>query len=234
MKRTKFKFLRASQGLFLSASKLHQYEQEAFEAQRRFGESLTYPGAIRASTPGDTKFYMGSVETILQGNERHYWRAVVDDPQVEHLLPIRVCFKTNVWVSSGWEQRLQVIQVMVPRKATIGELIDQIKVENQSPYLCELPFTLTLNGSELSNEKELSFYNLSENSELYAIESSDYCYTKESPRPKDWNVDEITSDDLNQSPYQEMGMESRPNLAPRYEGKPKGYLGRNNYSGMKL
>lgn len=233
MKRTLLICLKISQCFFLNASKLQQYEQEAFEAQRRFNLSLTYPGEIRASTPGDTKFYMGSAETILQGNEKHYWRAVTDDPQVEQLLPIRVCFKTNVWVSSGWEQRLHVLQVMVSRNATIAELIDRIKVENQSPYIAELPFVLTLNGLELENEKEISFYNLTENSEIYAVESSDFSYTNEAPRPKDWNVDEITSDDLQQSPYKEMGMESRPNLAPRYEGKPKGYLGKNNYSGMK-
>lgn len=234
MKKTSPNFLRVSKSLLLCASRLQQYEQEAFEARKRFNQSLTYPGAIRAATPGDTKFYMGAVETILPGNDKHYWRAVVDDPHVEQLIPVRVRFQTNVWVTSSWEQRLQVVQVMVPHHATIGELIERLKVENQSPYLAQLPFTLTLNGCDLDKEKEMSFYNISENSVIYAVESNDLCFDKESSRPKNWNVDEITFDDLQRSPYKEMRMEPRPNLAPRYEGKPKGYLGKNNYSGMKL
>lgn len=234
MKKTCSNFLRVSKSLLLCASKLEQYEQEAFEAQKRFNQSLTYPGSIRAATPGDTKFYMGAVETILSGSDKHYWRAVIDDPYVEQLIPVRVRFQTNVWVTSSWEQRLHVVQVMVPRHATIGELIERLKVENQSPYLAQLPFTLTLNSRELIKEKELSFYDISANSVIHAIESSDLSIDKESLRPKDWNVDEITSDDLRRSPYKEMGMQPLSNLVPRYEGKPKGYLGKNNYSGMKL
>lgn len=233
MKKNCIFLLQQTKVLLLSSGKLQQYEQEAFESHKRFINSLTYPGAIRAATPGDTRFYMGSVETILNGNERHYWRTVVDDPQVEYLIPLRVRFKTNVWVTTGWEQRMHIIQVMTPVNITIADLIDRLRIENQSPYLAELPFTLSLNGVELDNSKNLSFYNINESSEIDAIEASDLSFTKESPRPKDWNVDELTADDLSSSPYKEMGMQPQPQLTPRYEGKPKGYLGMNNYSGMK-
>lgn len=217
----------------LSTSKLQQYEQEAFEAQKLFAASKTYPGALRAATPGDTQFYMGSLETILHENERHYWRAVIDDPQVEYLVPIRIRFKTNVWVTTGWEERLQIIQVMASYSTTIADLIDRLKVENQSPYLAEAPFTLTMNGIELDESKDLLFYDISESSEIFAVEKSDFCYKKESPRPKDWNIDELSALDLSQSPYKEMQPQPCPQLTPRYEAKPKGYLGKNNYSGMK-
>lgn len=233
MKATSSLLLRCSKVTLLSASKLQQYEQEAFEANRRFKESKSYPGPIRAATPGDTRFYMGSKETILHRNERHYWRAVIDDPELEYLIPIRIRFRVNVWVTTGWEQRLQIVQVMVPRQSTVEHLIECVRVENQSPYVAEVPFTLSINGIELDGSKDLAFYGIDESSEVDAIETSSLVLGKEFPRPKDWNVDEITNDDLGMSPYKEMGMEPKPQLIPRYEGKPKGYKGRNDYSGMK-
>lgn len=225
--------LRATAICLLSAKKLTRYEQEAFEAHRRFSESTTYPGPVRAATPGDTRFYDGSVETILHENERHYWRAVTDDPQVQYLLPLRIRFKTNVWVTSGWEQRLQVVQVAVPQEATVQELIDAVRVENQSPYLCLGDISLSIEGKELDKTKPLSAYHITENSQIDAIEENDHLQHTEAARPKDWNVDEMTVDDLAVSPYKEMGMQPLVNLTPRYEGKPHGYKGMNDYSGMK-
>ncbi|CCW64318.1 unnamed protein product [Phytomonas sp. EM1] len=219
--------------LFLRGSKLPQYEQEAFECHRQFVKSGSYPGPIRAATPGDTRFYIGGVETILKENERHYWRAVIDDPQVQFLMPLRIRFKTNVWVTSGWEQRLQVVQVMVSRDATVKDVIKSVIIENQSPYLCTNKFYLSINGKELDESRTLEFYEISSNTQIDAIEEADHLMHTESARPKDWNVDEITDDDASKSPYKEMGMQPRSNLSPRYEGKPSGYFGRNNYSGMR-
>lgn len=224
---------RATALALLSAKKLSRYEQEAFEAHTRFSQSQTYPGPIRAATPGDTRFYDGSVETILHENERHYWRAVTDDPQVQYLMPLRIRFKTNVWATSGWEQRLQAVHVMIAREATIQELIDAVKVENQSPYLCVTEISLSIEGKELDPTKTLDLYNITEQSQIDAIESNDHLQHTEAARPKDWNVDEVTVDDLVTSPYKEMGMQPLANLAPRYEGKPPGYKGMNDYSGMK-
>lgn len=225
--------VRATAVALLSARKLTRYEQEAFEAHKRFSESTTYPGPIRAATPGDTRFYDGSVETILHENERHYWRAVTDDPQVQHLVPLRIRFKTHVWVTSGWEQRLQVVQVTVPRESTVQELINAVLIENQSPYLCLSEITLAMEGKELDKTKPLSAYQISENSQIDAVESSDHLQHTDAVRPKDWNVDEITADDLAVSPYKEMGVQPHISLTPRYEGKPHGYKGMNDYSGMK-
>eukprot|EP00796_Vickermania_ingenoplastis_P009251 gene9251-6504_t len=209
--------LRRSSIALLRASKMKQYEQEAFESHRQFIESTTYPGAIRESTPGDTSFYIGAAETILHANERHYWRAVVDDPQLEYLIPLRIRFKVNVWVTAGWEQRMHVLQVMAPRHITVENLIERIKVENQSPYLAELPFVLLMDGMQLDENKDLEHYGITENSQIDAVDSSDFVLGHESPRPKDWNIDEITDEDLLRSPYKEMGMKPQLQLTPRYE-----------------
>ncbi|AYU79563.1 conserved hypothetical protein [Leishmania infantum JPCM5] len=233
MRRSQALFLHSTAACLLSAGKLSQYEQEAYEAHRRFAESQTYPGPIRAATPGDTRFYMGSAETILQENERHYWRAVVDDPHVQHLVPLRIRFKTFIWVTSGWEQRMQVVQVMAQRDSTIAELMQQVRIENQSPYLCTSSFKLCIDGKDLDELKTLADYDIDEYSRIDAIEENDHLLHTEAEKLKDWNVDEMPEDVLLRSPYKEMAMQPQPNLAPRYEAKPKGYYGKNDYSGMK-
>nr|CCC89710.1 conserved hypothetical protein [Trypanosoma congolense IL3000] len=217
----------------LKAGLLSRYEQEAFEALKRFEEATTYPGSIRAATPGDTRFYAGSLESILHDTDRHYWRAVIDDPKVQEFVHLRIRFKIFTWVTTGWEQRLQVVQVMAPTYSTIAQVMDLVIVENQSPYLCTSSFVLSVDGRELDQEKTLSDYGISENSMIDAIEQNDHLLHKDDERPKDWNVDEITSEQLRHSPYKEMGMQPQLNLAPRYEARPKGYFGRTYYSGMK-
>ncbi|KAG5502955.1 hypothetical protein JKF63_04728 [Porcisia hertigi] len=233
MRRSLALSVRSTAACLLSAKKLLQYEQEAYESHRRFTESKTYPGTIRAATPGDTRFYMGSAETILHENERHYWRAVVDDPQVEHLVALRIRFKTFVWVTSGWEQRIQVVQVMAQRDATIAELMQQVRIENQSPYLCTSSFKLSIDGKDLDELKTLADYGINEYSRIDAIEENDHQLHTEAESPKDWNIDEMTDEVLLRSPYKEMAMQPQPNLAPRYEARPKGFYGKNDYSGMK-
>lgn len=225
--------IRATLPLLLKERKLSQYEQEAYESHRRFTESQTYPGPIRAATPGDTRFYQGAVETILHENERHYWRAVTDDPQIQYLMPLRIRFKTFIWVTTGWEQRIQAVQVMIHRDATVAELVQQVRVENQSPYLCTSAFKLSIDGRELDEMKTLADYGIDEFSRIDALEENDHLLHTEAERPKDWNVDEMTEDTLKLSPYKEMSMQPQSNLAPRYEAKPRGFHGKNNYSGMK-
>ncbi|KAG8339709.1 hypothetical protein TRVL_09461 [Trypanosoma vivax] len=219
--------------LFLKAGILKRYEQEAFEARKRFEESKTYPGPIRAATPGDTRFYAGSLESILHDTDRHYWRAVTDDPKVEYLIHLRIRFKILTWVTTGWEQRLQIVQVLAPKDCTISQLIDLVRVENQSPYLCASSFVLAVDGKELDPDKTITECCITEHTPIDAIELDDHLQHVESKRPRDWNVDEITSECLKSSPYKEMGMQPHPNLAPRYEARPKGYFGRTYYSGMK-
>ncbi|KEG13245.1 hypothetical protein DQ04_01121000 [Trypanosoma grayi] len=225
--------MRCTAAIYLKAGILSRYEQEAFEARKKLDESRTYPGPIRAATPGDTRFYAGSLESILHDTDRHYWRAVTDDPQVQYNIPLRIRFKILTWVTTGWEQRLQVVQVMSPRDSTIRQLIELITIENQSPYLCSTAFTLSIHGKELDLDKTLMDYDITEHSRIDAIEKQDHLLHKDSERPKDWTVDEMTAELFSRSPYKEMSMQPQPNLAPRYEARPTGYFGKNNYSGMK-
>ncbi|KPI86673.1 hypothetical protein ABL78_4288 [Leptomonas seymouri] len=128
---------------------------------------------------------------------------------------------------------MQVVQVMVHRDSTIAELMQQVRIENQSPYLCTSSFKLSIDGCELDELKTLADYGIDEFSRIDAIEENDHLLHTEAERPKDWNVDEMTESTLKKSPYKEMTMQPLPNLAPRYEAKPKGFHGKNNYSGMK-
>lgn len=203
---------------FLSYTKLEEnYSQQAFEALRRFQDSKTYPGAIREATPGDTQHYLGPVQTILNREDRHYWRAVTDDPLVEHMVPMRVRFKDNVWVVSKWEQRMHVIQVMIHRSATVKELIDQVTFECRSPYLCATPFTLAVDGKTLDPQSTLAQCGLNELSQVDAVDDDDH---RLDVRPKDWHVDEISAAESEKSPYKEINASKAGSTRPKYPAIP--------------
>lgn len=197
------------------------YYQEAFESMRRFKESKTYPGSIKAATPGDTQTYAGTIGTILPTGEKHYWRPVTDDPQVQHLIPLRVRFAENVWVTSKWELRMHVISLMMPRDATIQEVIDQVELENQSPYLCLKPFSLAVDGKELDPSKTLEDYHLNELSQIDAVDPCDHLRHTPEEQRLDWNVDQIPEETLGQSPYKEI-VTPVGKVYPRFEWKPRG------------
>jgi hypothetical protein len=217
----------------ITADALERYTQDSFEATERLRASKTYPGAIRAATPGDTKCYLGT-ETVLSRGERHYWRAVIDDPQVEQTVTLRIRLKDNVWVTSGWETRMHVVQVVVPVDATISEVIDQVVVDNQSPYLCTSPIAIAVDGRDLPGDKTVLECGLHENSIIdgYDIKSDHLSHTPEH-RPRDWNVDELSDVDAQSSPYKEMAPHAGMGLAPRYEGRPQGLGGRRNYGPVR-
>ena len=93
------------------------YEQQAFEAAQRMRQAQNYPGPIRAAVPGDTTHYLSDkrdhAQTILHDSDRHYWRPVVDDTLVQASMMLRVRFKNDVWVTTGWEKRMYVLQITV-------------------------------------------------------------------------------------------------------------------------
>lgn len=224
---------KTSNVLLIAAGRFDEYAQQAFEASRRFRESKTYPGAIRAATPGDTNTYLGYTH-IHHGNERHYWRAVIDDPQVEYLMPLRIRFKDNVWVTSGWETRMHVVQVTVPRTSTIAQVIEQVIVDNQSPYLCSNPIGLSVEGKELPNAATIEECGLHEGSFIDAIDlPDDHLRHLATHRPKDWNVDELTEGDMACSPYKEMQPTATISLAPRYQASAQGYKGLRTYGPVR-
>lgn len=218
--------------------KLSAYQQQAYESAKRFDEAKTYPGAIRAATPGDTQYYHARTKTILNNGERHYWRAVVDDPLVEHLVPLRIRLKNNVWVTTGWETRMQVVQVLVPRGSTVAQVIQMAMEENPSPYTGKGVMALAVDGKELSDNATIEECNLDEFSIIDAVDGrEDHLAHLDGHRPKDWNVDELTMDDMRVSPYQEMQPTATMSMAPRFESRPmavaEGYKGLRNYGKVR-
>ncbi|CUF65081.1 Hypothetical protein, putative [Bodo saltans] len=217
----------------ITADSLERYRQDSFEASERLRASQTYPGAIRAATPGDTKYYFGR-ESILPQGQRHYWRAVVDDPQVEQTVTLRIRLKDNVWVTSGWETRLHVVQVVVPLDATVAEVIDQVLVDNQSPYLCTSPIALAVDGRDIAGDRTVKELGLHEHSIIdgYDVKGDHLSHMPEH-RPRDWNVDEISDAAAQTSPYKEMNPNAGMSLAPRYEGRPLPFKGHRNYGAVR-
>ena len=205
------------------------YYQESFEALQRFKSSTTYPGPIKAATPGDTRFYSieqeyGEIkeqETLLDATDRHYWRPVVDDPMVTKMITLRIRFKEESFDSPSWINKLHVISIMCSPDSTIQEVVDQIKLENSHCMIAHSPFFLAVDGKELERGKTLRDYaTIQENSALDALDTAkDHLFhqAESGSRPKDWNVDEITDSETRQSPYKEIieGRSSMESTVPR-------------------
>lgn len=125
---------------YLTQEKLDQvYYQEAYESLRRLkvnGENGSYPGAIKATSPGDTQCYMHKLDVILPAGEKHYWRPVVDDVQVRVTIPVRIRFKEQVFMNGlGWETHMNIVLVHVAPSSTIGYVISQALLVNSNANL---------------------------------------------------------------------------------------------------
>ena len=182
------------------------YFQESFEAIERMKKNTTYPGPIKAATPGDTRFYYDKrVETILHEQERHYWRVVVDDPLIEDIAQLRIRFKENVFCAPRWETRLHVITIPTTTDISVQELIGLIKRDSAHAFLAHTAFDLALNGRALAPDKLLSEYGISDNMSIDAIEKDkDHLWHLPEGRPKDWNTAEVSATEAKQSPYKEI------------------------------
>lgn len=185
------------------------YEQQAFESLRKMQASTTYPGAIRAATPGDTFTYVGR-ETVLRPGERHYWRPVTDDPAVRRFVSVRCRFKEAVNVGPRFETKLHVVRVRVREDCTIRHVIDEVTLASDSPFVAQGPFALaaTANGKALDPESLLSealpHRAGSTDVTLDAIEeATDHVWHQSETRPKNWDTDEMAPGDLEKSPHAE-------------------------------
>lgn len=194
----------------------NQYLQERFEAMKAMKKSKTYPGPIKAATPGDTRFWFApddydrhtgpaGVETIIHENERHFWRSVVDDVLVEPRITLRVRFKEELFLAPQWETRLHVISIHVPIDSTIAEVKAELKTQNVHPHVAHRAFDLALDGKELSPSDTLASLNIEHNTALDAIETDfDHLYHTPAGRPKDWNHEEVSATEAAESPYREV------------------------------
>ena len=189
-----------------------RYYQESFEALHRFKQSSTYPGAIRAATPGDTDNYFGSIQTVYNPKERHYWRPVTDDPQVTPWVSVRVRFKESVNEGVRWVTKMHVVRVRVQQNITVQQLIDEVRSANDSIYIAQKPFTLSIGGKQLGFEETLesilSTVNAGSKRGRYdltvdGIEDDDHMLHTPGMLPKNYDRDEFGHDELQQSPYAE-------------------------------
>lgn len=223
-----FGLLRSSPLLRLKYERLDDgYFQESFEALQRFENSTTYPGSIMAATPGDTAVHMGRFQTLLEEGDKHYWRAVVDDPEPRRYATIRIRFKEEVCVGDSFEVHNNVIPVSVPVDSTVAYLMQATQQINDSPYLCQNPFTLSLNGKVLHSAQTLKDAGITENTVLDAADDvRDHRMHEEGVRMLDWYRDEMTPEVENTAPYAELKLRENtvvPRMSPRayrMYGKP--------------
>lgn len=215
----------ATSSLLLQGEKMFTgvYQRQAFEHHQAMKKNTTYPGPIRATTPGDTKHYLMGWNTRLPTRDRHYWRPVVDDLYVEDNVNLRIRFKDSVWATTRWETRMHTIEVHVPRTASISEVIRQVTIANRSPYLCQTPFTLQLEDKALSATATVDELGLTDTSALYAIDvATDHIDHLPEAQPKDPHVDEITENDLRDvdKRYRDMGLFLPNGRLPKYQAVP--------------
>lgn len=191
------------------------YAQEAFESLQRFKASTTYPGSIRACTPGDTSCYKDNASDVLPDTrQRHYWRPVTDDPELATLVHLRIRFKERVFIAPDWETQLHVLVVSVPLDSTIAEIEAQIRASNVSPYIAQNPFTLALNGRQLKRDDSIEPLVMGSVEQqdlgnlgltLDAIDTlQDHRWYDEDVVPKSWATHQLTPEEEASAPLDEL------------------------------
>ena len=195
------------------------YKQESFESLQKFEASQTYPGSIKASSPGDTMYPMQRYHTVLEDGDRHYWRAVVDDPAPARYVTIRIRFKENVCIGDRFELHAHVVPVSVPADATIATVLQTVIELNDSPYLCVNPIRLVHNGESLDLSQRLCDAGLSEVTVLDAIDDvTDHVSHEVGVKPLDWYADEMTPEVENAAPYAELKLRENITVMKRSPG----------------
>jgi hypothetical protein len=214
------------------------YRGEAFRAQQRLKQSKNYPGPTRAATPGEAAYcYNGTVRLASEPSERNYWRPVVDDAPTKVLdyVTVRVQFKVNVWVSAGWEVRMHVIQVSVPRTTSLKELKSRVILDNKHPYLCQSDFQLcdadskplgsTPDKDGVDMTCTLEALGVQDHTVVQAVEVDEDHLLHTQARNgkfKSWHEDDLSVGELNDTskPYRDLGYPTEPDGKPRMEAKP--------------
>jgi hypothetical protein len=171
----------------------------------RFRASGTYPGSLRAATPGDTRCYMGKMDTLLTATDRHYWRAVTDDPEVQRYVTLRVRFKEEVCVGDRFETHAHIVSVCVPAACTVAQLLAATQAASESPYVAMTPFTLAVDGKELDGARPIAAYNITEYTDIDALAAGeDHLTHLSTMRAANFNETEITPELELEAPYAEL------------------------------
>ena len=203
-----------------------KYKQEMFGHIEAMKTNKTYPGALRAATPGDTKHYSYGQAIKRDPRDRSYWRPVVDDLYVEDKQAFRVRFKDSVWVTTRWETRMHTIEASLPREATVADLVRELTLVNRHPHLCQSPFVILHEDRALPMTATLESLDLDEMSALYAVDAEgDHLAHLPEAQLKDPNIDEITDADIKDKDarYRDLGLHSSEGVTrgrPSWQAQP--------------
>jgi len=183
----------------LFESQMKNHISQMYEAHQRLKASPTYPGPIKAATPGQAECYpsRSASRILFQEGEKSYWRPVTDDATMPHKhLTIRVRFMTKMWVAREWQNRVHYQTVRVPATATISTLHHQMAARNTNGWFKVQTCTFAVQGKELPFTSTLQELGITkDNSVVDAVHDTNYNEHTPEVRPKDWNHDEITSED---------------------------------------
>ena len=176
------------------------YYQQAYESLQRHNRSTTYPGPIRAATPGNANNWhphgeSHAFEVTNDPMARSYWRPVADDPEIRELVQVRIRHKESVFVGSKWATHQHVAIVSVAPDATIDEILAEAHANNESAYVGTRPgsYTLAFQGRSVDGEDRLDSLvsdklRLAEKGVTFdAIDvKKDHLWHTEDARPQDW------------------------------------------------
>jgi hypothetical protein len=201
------------------------YQQQAFESLQRMEQpTSTYPGSIRAATPGPARHGGAIDKNIIKqrlvANAQTYWRPVTDDPERELHQHVRVRFKIQVFSGRKWVTQLHIVQVRVSRSASMEGLAAEVRSQMASPFLSAKPFVLARNGQEIPPDRTLADLQLSPTESLDAIDpQGDHLEHLEGHRLKTYD-DDIPPSLENTEPYK-MNMAIHNTRAPGYAPPPQ-------------
>ena len=216
--------LRHSTRCLLGEEAVHWYNIQMHKAEAAMKSSPTYQRPIKAATPGNVLCYFSKYprREILPETERHYWRAVVDDPQTpSQEVWVRVRFSTSVWVLSGWEKRLHYQMVSVPPYATIAQVHEKLGATCSVKWTDLRSFVYMLDGKQLPNGLMVSdLQQMAGGKHTITVDAVERSYVDEhdkAKQPKDFNEDEITPDDEEQLRIKEMHKVPHDQARPRFK-----------------
>lgn len=211
--------------------KHRRYADECFRATEAMKNSRTYPGSIKAATPGHTRHFWAEPNSFVNvvkddhGFNRFYWRAVVDDAEVKESVQVRIRFKEDVFVPPDWECRSHVIVVHVPPASSIADVITEVNFTNESPYVGQSSYDLAADGKTLDETATLDELfadkiRARRGITLDAIEvARDHRYHEPGVRPRDLSTHDVPPAELEAAPYAELALFLDPSLTGDAGGK---------------
>ncbi|KNH09373.1 leucine-rich repeat protein [Perkinsela sp. CCAP 1560/4] len=188
--------------------------------------SRTYPGGIKAASPGNVLCYYNRYprREILPETDRQYWRAVIDDPQQNRReIDVRIRFSTMIWVLSGWERRLHYQIITVPIHATMEHVYHRMIATCEAKWLEMSQLVFLYNGIEISMSSTIEEImasrsrTLEANLTIDAVEKSYHLEHIQEKQRKNWNEDEITLEDEERLDIKEMHKVPHDYTRPYYK-----------------